>query len=168
MFELHQQFSEEAQQKTLRYVHELEVRISALPGEIEAGLGPQQIAKLLAESLRQHFLQSGITATVNGLQTTNAALTAAQKELSTALRNLLDSRGGVVAQVESANNRLTYSLESRAKTVDALLHELKSDVLRIWIPMACGAALLIGLFAGIEMKGCRVRLSLRLKHLCRQ
>jgi hypothetical protein len=50
---------------------------------------------------------------------------------------------------------LTYSLESRAKTVDALLHELKNDVLRIWIPMACGAALLIGLFAGIGIKGCR-------------
>jgi hypothetical protein len=139
----------------LGYVHELEARISALPGEIEAGLDPQQIAKLLGESLRQHFLQSGITAAVNGLQTTNAALAAAQKELSTALRNLSDSRGGIVAQVESANNRLTYSLESRAKTVDALLHELKGDVLRIWIPMACGAALLIGLFAGIGIKGCR-------------
>jgi hypothetical protein len=133
----------------------LEARISVLPGEVEAGLDPQQIAKLLGESLRQHFLQSGITATVNGLQTTSAALTTAQKELSTALRNLSDSRGGVVAQVESANNRLTYSLESRAKTVDALLHELKNDVLRIWIPMACGAALVIGLFAGIGIKGCR-------------
>jgi vacuolar-type H+-ATPase subunit E/Vma4 len=155
MLDLNRQFSNEAQQKMLGYVHELEARISALPGEIEAGLDSQQIAKLLGESLRQHFLQSGITATVNGLQTTNAALTAAQKELSTALRNLSDSRGGVVAQVESANNRLTYSLESRAKTVDALLHELKNDVLRIWIPMACGAALLIGLFAGIEIEGCR-------------
>jgi hypothetical protein len=40
----------------------------------------------------------------------------------------------MIAQVESANNRLTYFLESRAKTVDAFLHELKSDVLRIWIP----------------------------------
>ena len=155
MLALHRQFSNEAQQKMLGYVHELEARISALPGEIEAGLDPQQIAKLLGESLRQHFLQSGITATVNSLQTTNAALTTAQKELSTALRNLSDSRGGVVAQVESANNRLTYSLESRAKTVDALLRELKNDVLRIWIPMACGAALLIGLFAGIGIKGCR-------------
>jgi hypothetical protein len=155
MLDLHQQFSNEAQKKMLCYVHELEARISALPGEIEADLDPQQIAKLLGESLRQHFLQSGITATVNGLQATSAALTTAQKELSTALRNLSDSRGGVVAQVESANNRLTYSLESRAKTVDALLHELKNDVLRIWIPMACGAALLIGLFAGIGIKGCR-------------
>ncbi len=155
MLDLHRQFSNEAQQKMLGYVHELEARISALPGEIEAGLDPQQIAKLLGESLRQHFLQSGITATVNGLQTTSAALAAAQKELSTALHNLSDSRSGVVAQVESANNRLTYSLESRAKTVDALLHELKGDVLRIWIPMACSAALLIGLFAGIGIKGCR-------------
>jgi hypothetical protein len=155
MLDLHRQFSDEAQQKMLGYVHELEARICALPGEIEAGLDPQQIAKLLGESLRQHFLQSGITATVNGLQTTSAALSAAQKELSTALRNLSDSGGGVVAQVESANSRLTYSLESRAKTVDALLHELRGDLLRIWIPLVCGATLLVGMFCGMEIKGCR-------------
>jgi hypothetical protein len=155
MLDLHRQFSNEAQKKMLCYVHELEARISALPGEIEADLDSQQIAKLLGESLRQHFLQSGITATVNGLQTTNAALTAAQKELSTALRNLSDSRGGVVAQVESANSRLTYSLESRAKTIDALLHEWKTDLLHIWIPLACGATLLVGMFCGMEIQGCR-------------
>jgi hypothetical protein len=155
MLDLHRQFSDEAQQKMLGYVHELEARISVLPSEVEAGLDPQQIAKLLGESLRQHFLQSGITATVNGLQTTNAALTAAQKELSSALRTLSDSHGGVVAQVESANNRLTYSLESRAKTIDALLHELRGDLLRIWIPLACGATLLVGMFCGMEIQGCR-------------
>jgi hypothetical protein len=155
LLELHRQFSDEAQQKMLGYVHELESRIARLPGEIEAGLDPQQIAKLLGESLRQHFLQSGITATVKGLQTTSAALTTAQKELSTALRTLSDSHGGVVAQVESANSRLTYSLESRAKTVDALLHELKGDLLRIWIPLACGATLLVGMFCGMEIQGCR-------------
>jgi hypothetical protein len=155
MLDLHRQFSNEAQQKMLGYIHELEARISALPGKIETGLDPQQIAKLLGESLRQHFLQSGITATVNGLQTTNTALTAAQKELSTALRNWSDTHGGVVAQVESANNRLTYSLESRAKTIDALLHELRGDLLRIWIPLACGATLLVGMFCGMEIQGCR-------------
>ena len=155
LLELHRQFSDEAQQKMLDYVHELESRIARLPGEIEAGLDPQQIAKLLGESLRQHFLQSGITATVNGLQATSATMTSAQKELSTALHNLSDSHGGIVAQVESANNRLTYSLESRAKTIDALLHELKGDLLRIWIPLACGATLLVGTFCGMEIQGCR-------------
>ena len=155
LLELHRQFSDEAQQKMLGYVHELESRIARLPGEIESGLDPKQIAKMLGESLRQHFLQSGVPDTVKALQGTSTAMTIAQKELSTALRNLSDSHGGIVAQVEYANSRLTYSLESRAKTVDALLHEWKSDLLRIWIPLIAGAAMLIGLFGGIEIQGCR-------------
>jgi 5-methylcytosine-specific restriction endonuclease McrA len=83
-----------------------------LPGEIEAGLDPKQIAKMLGESLRQHFLRSGVQDTVSALQTTSAAMTGAQKELSAALRTLSDSHGGVVAQVERANNRIEYSLET--------------------------------------------------------
>jgi hypothetical protein len=133
----------------------LESRIARLPGGIEAGLDPKQIAKMLGESLRQHFLQSGVPDTVKALQGTSTAMTSAQKELSTALRNLSDSHGGIVALVEYANNRLTYSLESRAKTVDTLLHEWKSDLLRIWIPLIAGAAMLVGLFGGIEIQGCR-------------
>ncbi len=155
MLDLHRQFSEETQQKTLGYVHQLESRLAELPGEIEAGLDPQQIAKLLGESLHQHFIKSGMPETVRGLQTTTAAMTDAHKDLTTALRDLSDSHGGVVAQVESANSRLTYSLESRAKTVDALLRELKNDVLRIWVPLVAGAALLIGLFTGIGIQNWR-------------
>ena len=79
----------------------------------------------------------------------------AQKELFAALHTLSDSHGGVVAQVERANNRIEYSLESRVKTMDALLHEWKSDLLRIWIPMVAGACMLFGLFGGMEIQGCR-------------
>ena len=154
MFELHQQFSEEAQQKTLHYVHELESRLSGLPSELEAGLDPEQIAKLLGESLRQHFLNSGIPDTVKGLQATSMAMTTAQRELSTALRDLSDSRG-TVAQIEAANNRLTYSLDNRAKAVDALLREVRSDLLRLWIPLIAGATLLIGLFGGMGIQSWR-------------
>jgi len=155
LLELHSQFSDEAQQKMLAYVHGLEARISDLPKGIKAGLDPQQIAKMLGESLRQYFLQSGVPETVKALQATSEAMTSAQKELSTALRGLSDSQGGVVAQVERANNRLEYSLESRAKRFDALLHEWESDLLRIWIPLIGGAAMLIGLFGGMEIQGCR-------------
>lgn len=155
LLEAHQQHSEQAQQNMLGYVHELESRLANLPSEIEADLDPKLIAKMLGESLRQHFLRSGIQDTVSALQTTNAAMTSAQKELSTALRTLSDSHGGVVAQVERANNRIEYSLESRAKTMEALLHEWKSDLLRIWIPMVAGACMLIGLFGGMEIQGCR-------------
>jgi len=155
LLEAHQQFSDRAQQNMLGYVHELESRLAELPGEIEAGLDPKQISKMLGESLRQHFLRSGVQDTVSALQATSAAMTGAQKELSAALRALSDSHGGVVAQVERANNRIEYSLESRAKTMDALLHEWKSDLLRIWIPMVAGACMLIGLFGGMEIQGCR-------------
>src|SRR5581483_9874781 len=127
LLEIHRQFSEEAQQKVLGYVHELESRIADLPSEIEAGLDPKQIATMLGESLRQHFLQCGVPDTVSALQTTSAAMTSAEKELSTALRALSDSHGSIVAQVERANNRIEYTLESRAKTMDVLLHEWKSD-----------------------------------------
>ena len=155
LLELHRQFSDEAQQKMFGYARDLEARISDLPKGIKAGLDPQQIAKMLGESLRQNFLQSGVPETVKGLHATSAAMTGAQKELTTALHNLSDSHGGVVAQVEYANNRLEHSLESRAKTMDALLHEWKSDLLRIWIPLVAGAAMLIGLLVGIEIQGCR-------------
>ena len=130
-------------------------RVSDLPREIKGGLDPQQIAKILGESLRQHFIQSGISETVKGLQATTAVMTSSQKELTTALHNLSDSHGGVAAQVEYANNRIEHSLEGRAKTMDALLHEWESDLLRIWIPLVAGAAMLVGLFGGIEIQGCR-------------
>jgi hypothetical protein len=139
----------------LGYVRELESRIALLPGEIEAGLDPKQIAKLLGESLSQHFLQSGVPDTVKALQATSEAMTSAQTELSKALHSLSDSHGGIVAEVEYANNRLTHALEGRAKTIDALLNEWKSDMLRIWIPLIAGAAMLVGLFGGIEIQGCR-------------
>jgi hypothetical protein len=155
LLEIHRQFSDEAQQKMLGYVHELESRMADLPSEIEAGLDPKQIAKMLGESLRQHFLRSGVQDTISALQTMSAAMTSAQKELSTALHALSDSHGGVVAQVERANNRIEYTLESRARTMDALLHEWKSDLLHIWIPMIAGASLLVGMFGGMEIQGCR-------------
>jgi predicted secreted protein len=155
LLELHRQSSDEAQQKMLGYVRELEARISDLPRGIKASLDPEQIAKMLGESLRQHFIQSGILETVKGLQATSAAMTSSQKELTTALHNLSDSHGGVVAQVEYANSRIENSLERRTKTMDALLHEWKSDLLRIWIPLIAGAAMLVGLFGGIEIQGCR-------------
>jgi hypothetical protein len=144
MLDLHLQFSDESQQKMLEYVH-----------FIEAGLDPQQIAKILGESLRQHFVQSGVPDTVAGLQATTAAMGNVQKQLSGVLSALTDRDGGVAAKVESANRSLAQSLERRTRTLDELLHEFKTDLLRIWIPLATGGAMLIGMFAGMEIQGCR-------------
>jgi hypothetical protein len=99
------QFSDESQDKMLGYVHFIEGRLSELPPQIEVGLDPQQIAKILGESLRQHFVQSGVPDTVAGLQATTAAMGNVEKQLSVAPRELTDRDGGVAAKVESANRR---------------------------------------------------------------
>ena len=153
--DLHQQCTEEIGRNMLRYLHDLEARIADLPAQIGAGLDPKQIAKMLGESLRQHFQESGVPDLMKALQVTTLVMASAQKELSTALRAISAPEGGVVAQVEYANNRLAYSLESRVRTVDALMHEWKTDLLRIWIPLITGAGMLIGLIGGFEIQGCR-------------
>lgn len=139
----------------LGYVHFIEGRLAELPSEIEAGLDPQQIAKILGESLRQHFVSSGVPETVAGLQATSTAMGNTQKHLIGALRDLTDKDGGVAARVESTNRQIVQTLERRTKALDELLHEFKTDLLRIWIPIVTGAAMLIGLFAGMEIQGCR-------------
>jgi hypothetical protein len=154
MLDLHQQFSDEAQQKMCNYVYELEKRIARLPEKIEAGLDAQRIARLLSESVRQSFLESGLPAAARCLQGTSAMMTSAQKELTAALGNLSDPKGGVVAQVESANNRFTQSLEKRENALDALLHQLNTYVLYVWIPLISAAALSVGLIAGMVIRGC--------------
>ena len=151
----HQQSSDEAQQKMLSFVRDLDSRLADLPAEIKLGLNPEQIAKILDESLRQHFLGSGLPDTVKALRATSTSMTTAQKELSVALRMLTDSYSGVVAQVEHANRTIEHSVESRAKTLDALLREWKADLVHIWIPMIAGASLLVGMFGGMEIQGCR-------------
>jgi hypothetical protein len=82
------------------------------------------------------------------------AFPSAQKELSIALRSLSDSRGAV-AQIEAANNRFTYSLDNRAKAVDAFLRGVRSDLLRLWIALIAGATLLIGPFGCMAILGWR-------------
>ena len=155
MLDAHLQFSEEAQEKMLGYVHVIEGRLAELPSEIEAGLDPQQIAKILGESLRQNFVSSGVPETVAGLQATSTAMGNTQRQLIGALRDLTDRDGGVAARVESANRQIVQTIESRTRILDELVHEFKTDLLRIWIPLATGAAMMIGLFAGMEIQGCR-------------
>lgn len=110
---------------------------------------------MLGETLRQHFLQCGVQDTVKAQQTVSVTTRSAQDDLAGVLHELTDSHRGVAAHVERANRRVEYSLECRTKTMDALLHEWKSDLLRIWIPMVAGASLLVGMFGGMGIEGCR-------------
>ena len=151
----YEQCSDATQDKMRDYLHGLETRIGALPEEIESALNPEELATLLGESLRQHFLRTGFLETAQALQATSATAAKAQEKLARSISGLCDQKYGVLAQVESANSHLTCSLESRAKKIDALLLEVRNDVLRLWIPLLCGATLLIGFFGGAGIQSWR-------------
>ena len=145
----------DTQEKMLEYLNGIELRIAALPDEIESALNPGNLAELLGESIRQHFLGSGLPKTAEALQASSTTIAKAEADLAGALARLCDSRYGVLAEVESANRSITYSLEKRAKAIDVLLFEVKHDILRLWVPLLCGATLLIGLLSGMSIQSWR-------------
>jgi len=151
----YEQCSNDTQEKMLEYLNALDTRIATLPEEIEEVLNPGNLAKFLGESIRQQFLRSGLPKTAEALQACSATIAKAEADLGRALARLCDNHYGVLAEVESANRRVTYSLESRAKSIDALLFEVRHDILRLWVPILCGAALLIGLFGGMSIQSWR-------------
>lgn len=152
MLDIHLQFAGEAQQRMLEYNQLLEGRLAALPSEVEDGLNPEKISKLLGESLRQHLAETGIKDAANALQQTASALSSAQKRLAATFVNISDPRQGIAAQVENSNKNLDGLLQERVRKLDYLLHNFKSDVLKIWLPLAACGAFLLGLSAGASLE----------------
>lgn len=152
MLDIHLQFAGEAQQRMLEYNQLLEGRLAALPSEVEDGLNPEKISKLLGESLRQHLAETGVKDAANALQQTASALSSAQKRLAATFVNISDPRQGIAAQVENSNKKLDGLLQERVRKLDYLLHNFKSDVLKIWLPLAACGAFLLGLSAGVSLE----------------
>lgn len=50
MLDIHLQFASEAQQRMLEYNQLLESRLAALPSEVEEGLNPEKVSKLLGKA----------------------------------------------------------------------------------------------------------------------
>jgi predicted secreted protein len=79
LIDLHRQNADEAQQKMCDLIHGLDVRIASLPQDLEKRLEPKRIAKLLGDSLRQQFLQSGLPETSSALSSASATMVAHRK-----------------------------------------------------------------------------------------
>lgn len=130
------------------YTSQLESRISQLPKELETGLDPPRIAKLLGESLRQCFQQSGLPDTAGMLGQSCSEMQAIQQKLVNVLHEVAHPEGGVIAKVQSANESLLRSMASRAQQIDDLLARLEKQLWAIWFPVVASAALALGFFLG--------------------
>ncbi len=126
----------------------LETRLAQLPKELEIGLDSPRIAKLLGESLRQCFYQSGLPDTARALDQSCFEMNSVQKQLVNVLREVAHPDIGVIAKVRSANDSLLRSMTTRAQQMDNFLVRLEKQVWAIWLPVVATAALALGFVLG--------------------
>jgi hypothetical protein len=140
-----------------QYASRLESRLAQLPKELETGLDPPRIAKLLGESLRQSFQRSGLPDTARALGQSCSERNSVQKQLVNVLREVAHPDVGVVARIRSANDSLLRSMTTRAQQMDDFLARLEKQVWAIWLPIVAGSALVLGFVLGTWF--CNVRQS---------
>jgi len=126
------------------YTSLLESRLTHLPKELETGLDPPRIAKLLGESLRQCFHQSGLPDTARALDQSCSEMNSVQEQLVNVLREVAHPDIGVIARIRSANDSLLRSMTTRAQRMDDFLVRLEKQVWAIWLPVVASAALALG------------------------
>jgi hypothetical protein len=131
------------------YTIRLESRLAHLPKELETGLDPPRIAKLLGESLRQSFQRSGLPDTAKALGQSCSEMNSVQKQLVNVLREVAHPDVGVVARIRSANDSLLRSMTTRAQQMDNFLARLEKQVWAIWLPTVAGATLALGFVLGM-------------------
>ena len=140
--------ADEVEKRLAAYRSQLESRIAQLPKELETGLDPPRIAKLLGESLRQCFQQTGLPDTVKALDQSCSEMNSVQEQLVNVLREVAHPDIGVVEKVRSANDSLLRSMTTRAQQMDDFLGRLEKQVWAIWLPVVASAALALGFVLG--------------------
>jgi hypothetical protein len=140
--------ADEVEKRMAAYTSRLESRIAQLPKELEIGLDPPRIARLLGESLRQRFQQSGLPDTAKALDQSCSEMSSVQKQLLSVLRELAHPDLGVIERVRSANDSLLRSMTTRAQQMDDFLVRLEKQVWAVWLPVVASAALVLGFALG--------------------
>jgi hypothetical protein len=138
----------EVEKRLATYASRLESRIAQLPKELETGLDAPRIAKLLGESLRQCFQQSGLPDTARALDQSCSEMISIQEQLVNVLREVAHPDIGVIEKVRSANDSLLRSMTTRAQQIDDLLGRLERQVWTTWLPVVASAALALGFVLG--------------------
>jgi len=131
------------------YTTRLESRLTQLPKELETGLDPPRIAKLLSESLRQCFQRSGLPETGSALSQSCADLNSVQKQLLNVLREVAHPDVGVIARTKSANDSLLRSMATRAQQMEGFIVRLEKQIWATWLPVVASAALALGFLLGM-------------------
>ena len=116
----------ESAERTENYRRVLENRISALPGELAAGLRPELVACEINESLRQQFVQTTIPQTAQAMTNIAAQLKGAVTDFDKTAATLSHAHRGAAEQARQAIAGLDRAVSAAASTARQAAQELSS------------------------------------------
>ncbi len=140
-----------ARQDAIALHRQLDERLTQLPETIAEGINPAAIAGKLCESLRQQFVESGISETAQALAVVSKQTRQIAGEFDCSCEQLTDSYRGAAGEARRALNDLRASIEYATDTAKQAAHDLTHTFLREykWSVLAlCSVALALGFALG--------------------
>ena len=133
------------------YQRQLDERLSTLPADVAEGISPEAIARTIAESLRQQFVQTGLPATADALTAISQQLTQVTGQFQRTA-DLLSACTGRAEEARRASDQMSTSVanatETARRTLDTVRREFRLECVRaVWL--LCGTAVLFGILLGI-------------------
>jgi hypothetical protein len=136
------------------YQQQLDDRLTRLPADLAHGISPDAIARAIAESLRQQFVQSGVPATADALTTISKQVTQATGQFQRAAEQLRACTG-IAEEARGAMDHMSTSLSktthSAQRVVAELTQQLRVEYARA-VYVLCGAVWLFGILGGMAFE----------------
>lgn len=142
-----------AREEAIRFHREVESRLAAMPPqEIGKGVNPAAIAAILAESLRQQLVESGLPETAQALAIIGKTNAQTATDFDRSSRQLLNDCKKTTKQCHDAQADIREMISSTTQSAREAARSLTQTFLREykWSVLAlCASALMLGFSLGI-------------------
>lgn len=137
---------------TIRFHREVEKRLATMPQEIAEGVNPAALAAILAESLRQQFVASGLPETAQALAIIGKTTAQTATEFDRSSRQLLNDCRNTSKRFSDAFADMREMIDDTTEAAREATQTLTKTFLREYkwsVLMLCTSALMLGFSLGI-------------------
>jgi hypothetical protein len=142
------------QESSAAWHEQLDDRLLSLPSEIAQGISPRAIAERLAESLRQHFVQSGIPQTAEALALAAKKMNDTTVEFQRVAAALAGCYASTVKNADSAIADITRNIRQATDDARRSMAEIRTSFFfdyKLSLAVLSSSALVLGLILGYFM-----------------
>jgi hypothetical protein len=142
------------QESSSTWHEKLDDRLSSLPAEIARGLTPAVIAERIAESLRQQFVQSGISQTADALTLAARKMKESTAEFQRTAAALTNSYSGTARKADLAIAAITRNIRQATHCAESSVEAIRDSFFfdhRLSLAVLSSSTLILGLILGYLM-----------------